>query len=259
MLEAFLAAARWVIDYLEIPNYLYVSTRGALQKEKIYRSEEAFWRDVLGPSFYRSRMKNPVAREGDVIVLKNFQLSDWCPRLPGLYWTTTGKKVREITSQRLRHNIALGFHYDPYDKKRRMALGGFGTIRLAKHNRLSLYGATTSGRLDAAIPVVVSSNVAGSLLRFSRQNPLMEVDLKGILRIIPRTYIPHRWSPHVPKLCLYISSILNVKKYISDFAITANAWTIYHDPRARKKEMRFGYTYCSFNPVDENSIIKSTE
>ncbi|MFX0201305.1 MAG: hypothetical protein ACFFCW_34740 [Candidatus Hodarchaeota archaeon] len=259
MKEAFLGAARWIIDYLEIPNYLSIRTRGVTQGEKRYDCEKAFWRDVLGRSFRGSHMKNPVTREGDVVILQNFQLSPWCPRLPGLYWTSTGMTVREITSDKLKHSRVLGFHFAPYDKKRRMTQGGLGTIRLAKHDRLRLYGATTSGKLDAAIPILVSSNVAGNILRFSKRYPLMEVDLRGILRIIPRTYLPDFWGAHVPKLCLYVNSILNVKKYISDFALHANAWTIYHDPRARNTEKRFGYTYCHFNPIDESSIIEATD
>ncbi len=258
MKGALLGAARWIIDYLEIPNYLSIRARGVFQGEKIYDCEEGFWRDVLGPSFHGTRVRNPVTREGDIIVLKNFQLSPWCPRLPGLYWTSVGKRVREITSHLLKNSKVLGFHFEPFTKMQRMERGGLGTIRLSKHDRLRLYGATTSGKLDAAVPVLVSSNVAGNLLRFSKRNPLMEVDLRGSLRIIPKIYLPDRWSPHIPKICLYVNSILNAEKYISDFALNANAWTIYHDPRARNTVKRFGYTYCPFNPVDESSIIEAT-
>jgi hypothetical protein len=259
MKDVLVGAARWVIDYLEIPNYLNVQVKGMIHGEKTYNCEETFWRDVLGPSFHGSRAKNAVTREGDVVVLRNFQLSHWYPRLPGLYWTSAGKIVRSVTSRGLRHSPALGLHFDPWGKKQRMTRGGLGTIRLAKHDRLSMYGATTSGKLDAAVPVLVSSNVAGKLLRFTKRYPLMEVDLKGTLRIIPQTYMPDLWSPHVPKLCLYVSSILNAEQRISDFALRANAWTIYHDPRARSWGDRFGYTYCPFNPVDESSIIEATD
>ncbi len=258
MRSAFLGFAKWIIDYLEIPNYLSIRTRSVLQGEKIYGSEEEFWSDVLGPSFYKSKAKNPVTREGDVVILKNFQLSPWCPRLPGLYWTRMGKLTRYKTSKRLKDSPALGMHFEPYDKMQLMSRGGLGTIRLSKHDRLHFYGATTSGILDAAVPVLVSSNVASNILRFSKRNPLMEVDLKGVVRIIPQTYHQGYWGPHIPKLCLYVDSILNAKKYTSDFSLSANAWTIYHDPRARYKVNRFGYTYCSFNPVDESSIINAT-
>lgn len=259
MKEAFLGAAKWIVDYLEIPNYLSLRARGVFQGEKRYKSEEAFWKDVLGPLFHGSRARNPVTREGDVVILENFQLSPWCPRLPGLYWTYAGKTIREITSQNLKFKKVLGLHFVPNDKRQRMSQGGLGTVRLSKHDGLRLYGATTSGKLDAAIPVLVSSNVAGNFLRFSKRNPFMEVDLKGTLRIIPKTYLSERWSPHIPKLCLYVNSILNAEKYISDFSLRASAWTIYHHPRVRKEENRFGYTYCYFNPVDESSIIEATD
>ncbi len=259
MNPALIAAARCVVDYLEIPNYLGVRVKSMLDGETKYDREEAFWRDVLGPSFQGSRARNPSCREGDVVVLEGFQLSPWCPRLPGLYWTKAGREMRDITAGRLTHSKALGFHFDPHDKGLRMARGGLGTIRLEKHDRLRMYGATTSGILDAAVPVLVSSNVAGSFLRFSKRHPQMEVDLRGTLRIIPQTYQQDYRSPHVPRLCLYVDSILNVEKYISDFALRANAWTIYHNPRARERVKRLCYTYYPFNPVDESSIIKATD
>jgi len=47
MREIISLAARWIINYLEIPNYLYVKTLGVLGKERVYNSEEQYWRDIL--------------------------------------------------------------------------------------------------------------------------------------------------------------------------------------------------------------------
>jgi len=258
MKEFIVGAARWIIDYLEIPNYLSLKARRIFEGEKTYNSEEHYWNDILGPIFHKRKLRNPVIREGDVVVLRNFQLSPWSPRLPGLYWTLAGKAIRQKTVQRLRHSKGLGLHYDPYDKKKRMVRGGMGTVRLANHEHLRLYGATTSGKIDAAIPVVVSSNVSKNLLRFSKKIPLMEVDLRGAVRMIPLTYQPGRLSPHIPKLCLYVNSILNVKKYISDFALKASGWTIYYNPKSEKSEKSYGFTYCHFNPIDEGEAVEAT-
>ncbi len=259
MKETLIGTAKWIMDYLEIPNYLMVRAKGTLEGEKIYTSEEEYWRDVLGPAFYKRPLRNPAKREGDVLILKNFQLSPWSPRLPGLYWTELGDEIRFQTQEQLTYIEGLGFHYDPDRKQSRMELGGLGTVRLDKHERYSLYGATTSGRLDAAIPVLMSSNVSRNILRFSKKHPLMEVDLKGVLRIVPLTYHSHTRSAHVPKLCFYVNSILNVKKYISDFSLQASAWTIYHNPRSKRPDKKFGYTYCRFNPLDESSAIEATD
>lgn len=259
MREAIIGTAKWIMDYLEIPNYLMVRAKGTFQGEKTYTSEEEYWRDVLGPVFYKRPLRNPVKREGDVLILKNFQLSPWSPRLPGLYWTKLGDEIRYRTEEELTYIEGLGFHYDPNRKKSRMILGGLGTVRLDKHERYSLYGATTSGKLDAAIPVLMSSNVSKNILRFSKRCPLMEVDLKGVLKIVPLTYRSDVRSAHIPKLCFYVNSILNVKKYISDFSLQASAWTIYHNPRSRRTDKKFGYTYCRFNPLDESTIVEATD
>jgi hypothetical protein len=236
-----------------------VKARSVYEGERVYDSEKKYWHDLLGPIFFKTRRKNPKIKEGDVVVLKNFQLSPWSPRYPGLYWTRSGEEIRNLTANRLKHDKVLGLHFDPDDKRERMLRGGMGTVRLARHDRLNVYGATTSGKIDAAIPVVVSSNVTKNIIRFTKKYPLMEVDLRGVVRIVPLTYQLYHWSPHIPKLCLYVSSILNVNKYISDFSLEASAWTIYHNPKTNKPKRKFGYTYCHFNPIEESNIIDATD
>lgn len=250
------AAAKTIIDYLEVPNYLYVKSKAVIEGYKEYSSEESYWRDLLGPAFYRGNLKNPRIYSDDVIVLKNFQLSQWYPRIPGLYWTGEGFYLRLLAKQNINISHVLGIHYQP-ENKRQMMRGGMGTLRTNENNKLRLYGATSSGNLNAAIPVLISKNVSKNLLRFTKRNPLIEVDLQGVIRPIPLTYENTYWVEHIPKLCLCVNSILNVKKYISDFPVSASAWTIYYNPK-EKEEKKYGYTYASFNPIDESSIIDAT-
>lgn len=246
--------AKWIVDYLEIPNYLHVKSKSILEGEKTYESEEEYWHDLLGPSFHKTTLRNPKIREDDCIVLKNFQLSQWFPKNPGLYWTNDGTRLRRITEGRSRFSPVLGFHYDPNDKGR-MIHGGFGTVRTQELDNSRLYGATTSGKLNAAIPILISKRVSKNLLKFSKQYPLIEVDLKGVIKPVPFTY-RHNFST-TPRLVIVVNSILNIKKYISDFELSASAWTIYYN-RAGENEKKYGYTYCSFNPIEESNIIDAT-
>lgn len=246
---------KWVVDYLELPNYLFVRARGFMEGEKIYTSEEQYWRDLLGPSFSSSGLRRPRLLEGQVVVLRNFQLSEWFPRVPGLYWTGYGRKLRRNSEKNIKYSPVLGFHYWPHDKGR-MILGGLGSVRTKEVDNLRLFAATTSGKIDAGIPVLFSKNVTGKVLSFTRKHPNIEVDLRGVIRKIPFTY--QYGAPHVPKMVVYVNSILNLKKYVSDFQLSASAWTIYYSLRA-KREKRFGYTYAHFNPVDDKSIIKATD
>jgi len=258
MREIISLAAKWIIKYLEISNYLYVRTLGVLGKERVYNSEEQYWRDILGPVFYKGALKNPQVGIGDVVVLKNFQLSPWHPYQPGLYWTYDGHGLHESIQSEITHSGTLGFHFKPHIKRQLILRSGFGSIRTRTHKLLSMYGATTSGNLNAAIPVLVTSNVKGRLLRFSKKTPLVEVDLRGLVMPIPSTYSTYLHGRHVPKICLLVNSILNVKRYISDFSLTASAWTIYHNSKS-KGANKYGYTFAHFNPIDESSIVAATD
>lgn len=257
MKEIALVAASWIKDYLEVPNYLLVKYKQISQGEKVYDSEEKCWRDLLGPTFYKKPYRNPKTLIGDIVVLKNFQLSPWFPHNPGLYWTRDGYRLQQSMAEELKYTENLGFHFNPPLKKLLVTQGGFGTLRTRTKNRLSIYGATTSGNINAAIPILISSNVKSNLLRFSKKSSLIEVDLRGVVTPIPFTYLPYFYRRHVPRICVLVNSILNVKKYISDFSLTASAWTIYHNPKG-KREKRYGYTYANFNPIDESSIVEAT-
>jgi len=257
MKEITLAAASCIKDYLEIPNYLLVKYKQFSQGEKIYNSEEKYWRDLLGPVFYRNPYRNPKILIGDIVLLRNFQLSPWVPYNPGLYWTYDGYEIREHLKEKYQYTENLGLHFDPYRKRAMVVQGGLGTLRTRTKNRLSIYSATTSGNVNAAIPILISSNVKGNLLSFSKKTPLIEVDLRGVVTPIPFTYLPYFHRRHIPRICVFVNSILNVKKYISDFSLIASAWTIYHDPKG-KREKRYGYTYANFNPIDESSIVEAT-
>jgi len=258
MLEVIISAARWIINYLEIPNYLHVRTIGLFGKERVYDTEEKYWCDILGPVFYKGRMRNPKVGIGDVVVLKNFQLSPWHPYCPGLYWTYDGHHLHESIQSEITHSKTLGFHFTPHTKKQLVLRSGIGSIRTRTHKHLSMLGATTSGNLNAAIPILITRNVKGRLLRFSKKTPLIEADLRGIVVPIPSIYSSFPHGRHVPKICVFVNSILNIKRYISDFPLNASAWTIYHNPKAHKSD-KYGYTFAYFNPVDESSIITATD
>lgn len=257
MNETILGVSKTIIDYLEVPNYLYVKSKALIEGNREYHSEEQYWRDLLGSTFYKNNLKNPRLFSDDVITLRNFQLSQWYPRIPGLYWTFEGVRLRRLSERNINKSPVLGMHYRPFDK-RQMMRGGMGTLRTHERNKLKLYGATTSGNLNAAIPVLISRNVSKNILHFTKHNPLVEVDLQGVIRPIPLSYENTFWIEHIPKLCLCVNSILNVKKYISDFPISASAWTIYHNPKG-KNEKQYGYTYASFNPIDESSLVEATD
>ena len=107
-------AAKWVIEYLELPNYIMVRGKGLLKGEKRYTDESVFWKDVLGPTFCSRPRKNAKTKKNEVIVLEGFQLSEWFPRIPGLYWTKLGKGIRNASFLEINYNEKLGHHFEPH-------------------------------------------------------------------------------------------------------------------------------------------------
>ncbi len=123
MMKNIWQVARWIGDYLEIPNYMLVRAHGFISGEKQYQTEEPFWRDVLGPVFFKKPLSKPRTVEGDVVVLRSFQLSPWAPRLPGLFWTRHGFDSRKKNILKTTFNQKLGYHYEP-DIKGEQIRGG---------------------------------------------------------------------------------------------------------------------------------------
>ena len=70
-----LGVAKWIIDYLEIPNYLYVKSKSILEGKKTYKAEEEYWHDILGPYFRKTRLKNPKLVE-EIIELYKEEFQD---------------------------------------------------------------------------------------------------------------------------------------------------------------------------------------
>ncbi len=137
-----------------------------------------------------------------------------------------------------------------------MVNGGLGSIRLDSHDGMTVYGATSSGVIDASIPILCKEKIAAKLTEGFRKNESLEVDIRGTIRRIPYTY--QFYSPNIPRYCVCLDTIFDVKTYTSDFSLSGNAWVVYRNPR-EEHEKACGYCYAPFNPIDENSLIESTE
>lgn len=246
---------KWICDYLEIPNYLLLKYKSGVAGEHNYSNEGEYWSDILGPLFKKSSRKSAKLHEGDVVVLKSFQLSPWVSRMPGLFWTHDWEFIEEQAQRYKVNNKCLNLHYEPYGKKM-LINGGLGIIRLDKHDKFSIFGATSSGNLDASIPIICTTKVASAINSEFNKYGLLEVDIRGTVQRIPFTFEFH--SPNIPRYCVFLDCILNVKKYISDFSLKGNSWVVYRDPNEQGRKA-CGYCFASINPIDESSIIDSTK
>jgi hypothetical protein len=114
-------------------------------------SEEQFWR-IAG-----SLTMGPLR-------LNSFRVSDWFPRLPGLYWEPHAKATRsDRFLKHIRQDTELGLYYPPIAKENIIEQGGVGTIRLVPRvieNERSWFASATTGTLcHAGIPLIIPDSV----------------------------------------------------------------------------------------------------
>lgn len=124
------------------------------------------------------------------------------------------KRSRIENNKELNNSSVLGLHYNPCRKKA-IIDGGIGCFRAQPHNGSSLFCATTSGDINAGIPILINNKVANNIRGTISKHGAVEVELRGSISQIPNYFSKFRY-PHVPKICLVVESILNVKQYISD-------------------------------------------
>jgi len=266
-----------ISGYYNLPEYGKVLYKRARGKVLEYNQEEPFWKDAIGPSFYqRSQTK---LREGQLVQLVDFEITEWFPRCPGLFWTTEGQQSREsawdyVEDQRKYSYLVLS----PVGKSQ-MILGGIGTTRLEVHKGAKqdyrVLCATSSGKCDAGIPLVVTKGVYNKIQDQIQSEGAVRADVAGLYSLLPIKYEDlvletpgselsegiKSWistALHVPRYCLQVNSRLQIKSRKSESIVRATAWTMF---RTRDEDASFPYsfTYHSIDPKNENSIKEASE
>ncbi|MCB7128797.1 MAG: hypothetical protein J3T61_04595 [Candidatus Brocadiales bacterium] len=242
-------------DYLQLPSYLKLKWRKFSKKDSYtYENEEAFWFDALGPIFYERPRRNRRLVGGEIIRLKNLQLTDWVPRLPGLYWTKVSFEKRKEAKRLVERKLGNMEILYPHPKSN-MVLGGLGSLRINKRKNLKLLCCTSSGNCDAGIPVILKGDLYDEIQKDIKRG--MQIDIEGYYSIIPDPlYLFFRRSSHLPKYCIFVESRLSMKKKENSkvLKLSANAWTLYQTTTDE-----FLYAYAPFNPMNENKLIESVE
>jgi hypothetical protein len=114
------AEARHPKKFIEqhVAPLLYKPTRPADGNTEEFSSEEQFWEKASSIIFAS-------------VHLKQFRLSDWFPRTPGVYWSRRGIDARRSTyNSRTTYDRQLGRIFAPQAKMSLIEDGGIGTIRL---------------------------------------------------------------------------------------------------------------------------------
>ena len=262
-----------VSGYFNLPVYGKIVYRKLIGNVNKYNQEHDFWRDAIGPYFYVPAQRN--LHNGQLVELDNFEITEWFPRCPGLFWTKEANEYRNQAEQHVERTTDSYMVLSPYGKTL-MVLGGRGTTRLESHSdnyNYKVLCATSSGRCDAGIPLVVSKDVYDEIRNELHHDGSICADINGFYTPFPMRYdelilenpgaeLPGKvksWlanSLHVPKYCLRVESNLSIRKKKSESNIQATAWTLFNlinhdDP---EKALPPSFVFWSFNPRIEKSV-----
>ncbi|RYC68575.1 hypothetical protein [Spirosoma sordidisoli] len=136
-----------VIETLEnyaVADQLDTSLAGGRAQSVMNVAHESdFWRTILA---------NPDNTADIPVSLNQFTLSDWVPRVPGLFWSGNATRIRI----RVADGRAI---YDPFGKSQ-FVLGGIGTNLLAPDPGGQRVACLVRGRdVSGGIPMVISNRI----------------------------------------------------------------------------------------------------
>jgi hypothetical protein len=256
--------------YFNLPAYLKEKWTEHKHGLKSYFSEEEYWKDAIGIDFHMPSKQT--LKEGDIVELQAFELSEWFPRAPGAFWTRHGSEFRAQAQQEIESQQSEMLIFTPRGKQYMMQ-GGMGTQRLNSQGidkaKYKILGATSSGKCSRGIPLILAENVYDHIRSDLLTEGALRATLKGVYTPLP---IPQDeillkaagvsmpvelqdWvsrSFFVPRFCLLVESSINIQRMQTTGTMRADAWSVYRDDGGD-----YGWTYCQFDPANEGSLQRA--
>jgi hypothetical protein len=236
-------------DILDV--YLYSQSR-PIKKSNVdtmnYESNELFWKDIISNKQF----------EGNPIELKNFNIIEWLPLSPGIYFLPESKeKRRDAKSLYYENNeyIPLG--------KFEMILGGMGSLRLKSRliNSKKYYflGATSNGISHQGIPLAISEEIYKKIIRRIKDTGGCLCDITGSLEVLPNELSIIQYKDKVPKFYILGDEIELIGDSNKDDLATTIAIMFPSSRGSTDQERSFNkfWSYCHFNPSNEKSFRRA--
>jgi hypothetical protein len=204
-------------DYLLNP----VENKKSELPSQCYQRNQDTWRDIIEQRI----------TAGTAVVLESFQVMDWFPRAPGLYYSAGAEWPRQEALQYLHH----GFRKSPIrdhasltgqqkasdsdytvvftpEGKSSMLQGGIGSIRLKPVQMFGephwLLTASSDGVTHAGVPIAMPRRLYGPLLAEIRQRGAACATLKGELEFMPDPFSRlFDQSVMVPRLLVRVTEL----------------------------------------------------
>jgi Effector-associated domain 1 len=127
-----------------IPNLLEQEKVPIKDVEYVY---EGFWPQIL---------RDPDQWWGTTFQTYDGALSEWIPRVPGLYWTQDAEKLRKAAEKYRVFESKSWTEFQPLGKSQKV-FGGIGTIKLPDNAGYRLASISGGHNASAGVPVLISS------------------------------------------------------------------------------------------------------
>jgi len=205
-------------DYVNLPGYKEIIQHNTIDRVRKYNQEKDFWNDVL-----RRSIENRL-QPGDKVLLKGFAISQWIPRVPGLFWKEESRILREGASQEVEYHNQEITIYNPVGKSMHI-LGGIGNLRLLPNSSGRLICASSSGQYWRGIPILLNEDAWHSYADLYSGSI---VDIHGTWALLPHEHsILLGGDKGIPRGCIMVSDITyecEPKRSISGLCA---AWTLF--------------------------------
>jgi hypothetical protein len=266
-----------LIDFFDVSLYnkLKLKFEKPKRKDIKFTSNEDFWKHVI---------KNK-AHIDQYVSLSNFFLTEWLPMSPGLFHTEEAienrryasryivrddyrqhikdlpllKKSIKLKGESIQHRVAV--ELDPHGKMN-MIQGGIGSLRLQpkklfNDERMFLFGASSTGICHEGIPIILPSHLYRKIISQIKDDCGLKCNLIGTLQLLPTEGLPIKYNRTIPKYCLFVEDISEIKSSKPEDILISIAITYSKSLRElRHKE----WSFVSFNPDNtDRQLMYSVE
>jgi len=244
---------KFLSDAIDLELYKKIELKEGNVNQRRYEvykctSNKTFWQDIILGNTY----------VGKRVLLSSFDLLEWIPYSPGLFFTT---KAIEQRKKALKYYNRRDGEYLPMGKQS-MVMGGVGSVRLSsfetKFGFKYLLGATSNGVCHEGIPVIVNQKTYNRVIDSIKETGSCNCIIEGTIQILPvkKSLIQHDLS--IPKICIYADRIRLPFKQSSNIP-DITAYLCYSPLNGyEESELEKKWTFCSFYPDKQDEDLKSS-
>lgn len=193
--------------------------------------------------FWNIILTNPEATFDTLVRLENFTLTEWVPRVPGLYWNGNARQIRHLTRD-------IRSVYRPFEKSR-FVMGGMGTNLLPSENGQRVVGVCQDGGACGAIPMLIPDAIWNRLsLHPGHRLTLLDVRWKRMTG---------DWSQRfesmagIPRAYLCVEDESQVTVSAEDVLPVYQPYTILE--YVRDNVLLYDYVFCSAQSINERQQV----